>query len=108
MSLLYCIISALCHTVNGEPLDPTMLLCRYISPNPLSSFSSFPLPPPPPSPPIPPGGVAANKSVIMHMLSQVRLGMDLTKIVLPTFILEKRSLLQMYAEFFSHPDLFAR
>lgn len=54
------------------------------------------------------GGVAANKSVIMHMLSQVRVGVDLTKIVLPTFILEKRSLLEMYAEFFAHPDVFAR
>ena len=32
--------------------------------------------------------------------------MDLTKIVLPTFILEKRSLLEMYADFLAHPDLF--
>ena len=43
----------------------------------------------------------------MHMLSQARVGMDLTRITLPTFILEKRSLLEMYAEFFAHPDLFA-
>ncbi len=43
----------------------------------------------------------------MHMLSQVRVGMDLTRIVLPTFILEKRSLLEMYAEFLAHPDIFA-
>ena len=33
--------------------------------------------------------------------------MDLTKIVLPTFILERRSLLEMYADFFAHPDLFS-
>ena len=52
-------------------------------------------------------GIAANKSVIMHMLSQVRVGMDLTRIVLPTFILEKRSLLEMYADFLSHPDIFS-
>lgn len=52
-------------------------------------------------------GVAQNKSLIMHMLSQARIGMDLTRITLPTFILEKRSLLEMYAEFFAHPDLFA-
>lgn len=26
--------------------------------------------------------------------------------VLPTFILERRSLLEMYADFFAHPDLF--
>ena len=35
--------------------------------------------------------------------SQVRIGMDLTKIVLPTFILERRSLLEMYSDFFAHP-----
>ncbi|XP_072173364.1 oxysterol-binding protein-related protein 9-like [Diadema setosum] len=46
-------------------------------------------------------------SVITHLLSQVRLGMDLTKVVLPTFILETRSLLEMYADFFAHPELFA-
>ena len=56
----------------------------------------------------PSDGVQANKSVIMHMLSQVRVGMDLTRIVLPTFILERRSLLEMYAELFAHPDLFSR
>jgi len=47
-----------------------------------------------------------HSSVITHLLSQVRLGMDLTKVVLPTFILERRSLLEMYADFFAHPDLF--
>ena len=59
------------------------------------------------SPSFLPGGVAQNRSIIMHMLSQARVGMDLTRITLPTFILEKRSLLEMYAEFFAHPDLFA-
>ncbi|KAK2540459.1 Osbpl9 [Columba guinea] len=29
-----------------------------------------------------------------------------TQVVLPTFILERRSLLEMYADFFAHPDLF--
>lgn len=47
-------------------------------------------------------------SVITHLLSQVRIGMDLTKVVLPTFILERRSLLEMYADFFAHPDLFVK
>lgn len=32
--------------------------------------------------------------------------MDLTKVTLPTFILERRSLLEMYADFFAHPDKF--
>ncbi|OCT74184.1 hypothetical protein XELAEV_18033142mg [Xenopus laevis] len=45
-------------------------------------------------------------SVILHFISQLKLGMDLTKVVLPTFILEKRSLLEMYANFMAHPDLF--
>ncbi|XP_071852796.1 oxysterol-binding protein-related protein 9-like isoform X3 [Apostichopus japonicus] len=49
----------------------------------------------------------SHGSVITHLLSQVRLGMDLTKVVLPTFILEKRSLLEMYADFFAHPELFS-
>lgn len=30
------------------------------------------------------------------------------QVVLPTFILERRSLLEMYADFFAHPDLFCR
>lgn len=47
-------------------------------------------------------------SVLSHLVSQVRIGMDLTKVTLPTFILERRSLLEMYADFFSHADLFAR
>jgi hypothetical protein len=45
-------------------------------------------------------------SVISHILSQMKIGMDLTRVVLPTFILERRSLLEMYADFFAHPDLF--
>ena len=48
----------------------------------------------------------SHGSLISHLLSQVRLGMDLTKVVLPTFILEKRSLLEMYADFIAHPDIF--
>ncbi|MEE6466135.1 hypothetical protein FKM82_006852 [Ascaphus truei] len=47
-----------------------------------------------------------QRSVILHLISQLKLGMDLTKVVLPTFILEKRSLLEMYANFMAHPELF--
>jgi len=50
--------------------------------------------------------VEQHGSVITHLLSQVKIGMDLTKVTLPTFILERRSLLEMYADFFAHPDLF--
>ena len=49
---------------------------------------------------------ANHGSVISHLLSQVKIGMDLTKVALPTFILERRSLLEMYADFFAHPDMF--
>ncbi|CAL8285321.1 unnamed protein product [Gadus morhua 'NCC'] len=47
------------------------------------------------------GAVEEERSVILHLLSQLKLGMDLTRVVLPTFILEKRSLLEMYADFMS-------
>ncbi|XP_072139635.1 oxysterol-binding protein-related protein 10 isoform X2 [Mobula birostris] len=47
-----------------------------------------------------------QRSVILHLLSQLKLGMDLTRVVLPTFILEKRSLLEMYANFMAHADMF--
>ncbi|ROL52236.1 Oxysterol-binding protein-related protein 10 [Anabarilius grahami] len=52
------------------------------------------------------GVLEDQRSVILHLLSQLKLGMDLTRVVLPTFILEKRSLLEMYANFMAHPDLF--
>lgn len=52
--------------------------------------------------------IESQGSVIRHLLSQVKIGMDLTKVVLPTFILERRSLLEMYADYFAHPDLFTR
>ncbi len=48
----------------------------------------------------------SHGSVISHLISQVKIGMDLTKVALPTFILERRSLLEMYADFFAHPDIF--
>ena len=52
--------------------------------------------------------MSSNKSIIMQILSQIRIGMDLTRFALPVFFLEKRSLLQMYADFFTHPDMLAR
>nr|XP_033786001.1 oxysterol-binding protein-related protein 10 isoform X2 [Geotrypetes seraphini] len=52
------------------------------------------------------GVLEDQRSIILHLISQLKLGMDLTKVVLPTFILEKRSLLEMYANFLAHPELF--
>ncbi|KAI8774263.1 oxysterol-binding protein-related protein 9 isoform X1 [Biomphalaria glabrata] len=54
------------------------------------------------------GSMEEHGSIIGHLLSQVRIGMDLTKVVLPTFILERRSLLEMFADFFAHPDAFTK
>ncbi|KAJ8879542.1 hypothetical protein PR048_020150 [Dryococelus australis] len=54
------------------------------------------------------GSMESHGSVVSHLLSQVKIGMDLTKVVLPTFILERRSLLEMYADYFAHPDMFVR
>lgn len=45
-------------------------------------------------------------SIVRHMLGQVKIGMDLSKITLPTFILERRSLLEMYADHFAHSQQF--
>ncbi|OTF83082.1 oxysterol-binding protein-related protein 9-like protein, partial [Euroglyphus maynei] len=50
--------------------------------------------------------ISSHGSVISHLISQVKIGMDLTKVALPTFILERRSLLEMYADFFAHADIF--
>ncbi|XP_039192261.1 oxysterol-binding protein-related protein 10 isoform X3 [Crotalus tigris] len=52
------------------------------------------------------GDLDDQRSVILHIISQLKLGMDLTRVVLPAFILEKRSLLEMFANFLAHPDLF--
>jgi len=52
--------------------------------------------------------MSQQSSMIGHLLSQLRIGMDLTKITLPTYILERRSLLEMYADFFAHTDLFVK
>jgi hypothetical protein len=48
------------------------------------------------------------KSIILSMLSQVKLGMDLHKIHFPTFVLEPRSMLERITDFVSHPHLILR
>ncbi|VDP68880.1 unnamed protein product [Schistosoma mattheei] len=49
-----------------------------------------------------------NKKVILHLLSQLKIGMELTKVVFPTFILAEYSLLEMFANYMAHPNLFCR
>lgn len=42
---------------------------------------------------------------VMHLLSQVRVGVYLAKVLFPTVTLEKRPLLEMSAHVFAHLDL---
>ncbi|XP_067656218.1 oxysterol-binding protein-related protein 8-like isoform X1 [Haliotis asinina] len=46
-----------------------------------------------------------NKSLIWTLVKQVRPGMDLSKVVLPTFILEPRSFLDKLSDYYYHADL---
>ncbi|XP_054706899.1 oxysterol-binding protein-related protein 11-like [Uloborus diversus] len=47
-------------------------------------------------------------TVIMNLMSHLKLGTDLTTVVLPSFILEPRSLLEMFADCMRHPDFLIR
>ena len=49
-----------------------------------------------------------NKGLVKSLLKQVRPGMDLSKVVLPTFILEPRSFLEKMTDYFAHIDLLAK
>ena len=47
----------------------------------------------------------SHKSLIFYLFSQLHIGMDLTKVVLPTFILERKSLLELFAGYLTHTYL---
>ncbi|XP_023222166.1 oxysterol-binding protein-related protein 8-like [Centruroides sculpturatus] len=49
-----------------------------------------------------------NKSLIWSLVKQVRPGMDLSKVVLPTFILEPRSFLDKLSDYYYHSDIISR
>lgn len=49
-----------------------------------------------------------SKSLIFALLKQVRIGMDLSRVVLPTFILEPRSMLEKLTDFMTHAELMER
>ncbi|KAJ8271456.1 hypothetical protein COCON_G00103150 [Conger conger] len=49
-----------------------------------------------------------NKGLIWTLLKQVRPGMDLSKVVLPTFILEPRSFLDKLSDYYYHADLLSQ
>ncbi|KAL1855869.1 hypothetical protein VTK73DRAFT_8454 [Phialemonium thermophilum] len=44
-------------------------------------------------------------NVLMHIISQLRPGADLSRVVLPTFILEPRSMLERITNFMCHPEM---
>lgn len=46
-----------------------------------------------------------NKGLIWTLLKQLRPGMDLSKVVLPTFILEPRSFLDKLSDYYYHANL---
>ncbi|XP_043914937.1 oxysterol-binding protein-related protein 5 isoform X2 [Protopterus annectens] len=46
-----------------------------------------------------------NKGLIWTLLKQLRPGMDLSRVVLPTFILEPRSFLDKLSDYYYHADL---
>lgn len=49
-----------------------------------------------------------NKGLIWGLLKQLRPGMDLSKVVLPTFILEPRSFLDKLSDYYYHADLLSQ
>ncbi|KAF5926619.1 hypothetical protein HPG69_001248, partial [Diceros bicornis minor] len=49
-----------------------------------------------------------NKSLIWTLLKQVRPGMDLSRVVLPTFILEPRSFLDKLSDYYYHADFLSQ
>uniref|UniRef100_A0A336KJY0 Oxysterol-binding protein n=1 Tax=Culicoides sonorensis TaxID=179676 RepID=A0A336KJY0_CULSO len=49
-----------------------------------------------------------HKSLIWFLVKQVRPGMDLSKVVLPTFILEPRSFLDKLSDSYYHADILAK
>jgi len=49
-----------------------------------------------------------NKSIVWFLMKQVRPGMDLSKVVLPTFILEPRSFLDKISDYYYHADIISK
>jgi hypothetical protein len=46
------------------------------------------------------------KSILLSMMKQLRTGMDLSKVTLPTFILEPRSFLEKCSDYMLHGDTY--
>jgi hypothetical protein len=48
---------------------------------------------------------AEPRSIILGIISQLARGTELTKVALPTFVLEPRSMCERLTDFMSHPSL---
>ncbi|CAO3647046.1 unnamed protein product [Cunninghamella blakesleeana] len=48
---------------------------------------------------------SAERSILMGIIKQLSKDMDLSRVTLPTFILEPRSMLEKISDFMAHPDL---
>jgi len=48
---------------------------------------------------------AEPRNLLLSLISQLRIGTDLSRITLPTFILEPKSFLEKLTDFMTHPDL---
>lgn len=46
-----------------------------------------------------------GRSILMGLVAQLKPGMDLSRITLPTFVLEPRSMLERISDFMSHPEI---
>lgn len=50
-----------------------------------------------------------HKNQILHVLPELKIGMDLSKVKTPSFLFERRSLLEVFADcMLAHSDLFIR
>ncbi|RKO90132.1 hypothetical protein BDK51DRAFT_7896, partial [Blyttiomyces helicus] len=45
------------------------------------------------------------RSILLGIIGQLRKGMDLHRVTLPTFVLEPRSMCERITDFMSHPEL---
>lgn len=54
------------------------------------------------------GSVESHKAMILTLLSGLALGTDLTRVPLPTFILQSRSTLEMFSDFFANAPYFIK
>ena len=48
---------------------------------------------------------AEPKSIIIGLIAQLAKGVEITRVALPTFVLEPRSFCERLTDFMSHPEL---